>query len=285
MCRHVCLTNTVALNATFHYQIFILAYIGDNDRHMKQYKKSYELKNAAKDKLDGKYSGAVLIVFLSALISWAVQLFIDTVAVTTINSVFATTGSAAAANTISFVFDALLLIANIILKVMDVGITLYFLNMACGLPFSTKDLFYGFKIDSRKTLIVTGAMVVCRAVTMQPSQYLFQYFQNTRENRWLFYSLTAMVIGLCIYIPVFLNIAMSFFLMLDFPQKSGKEILALCRHIMKGQRGRLLYLELSFLPLMLLCILSFGIGFLWLIPYMQMTYTFFFLDMMKPREI
>ena len=252
---------------------------------MKQYKKSYELKNAAKDKLDGKYSGAVLITFLSALITWTVQLFIDMVAVSTMNSVYITTSSATAAYAISFVFDALMLIANIILKVMDVGITLYFLNIACGGPFSTKDLFYGFKMDSRKTLVITAAMVVCQAVTLQPSQYLFQYFQATRENRWLFYSLAAFVVGLCIYIPIFLNIAMSFYLILDFPQKSGKEILALCWRIMKGQKRRLFYLELSFLPLMMLCILSFGIGFLWLMPYMQMTYTYFFLDMMKPREV
>ena len=54
---------------------------------------------------------------------------------------------------------------------------------------------------------------------------------------------------------------------------------------MKGNRKRLFLLELSFLPLMLLCILSFGIGFLWLEPYMQMTYTHFFLDLMNPREV
>ena len=54
---------------------------------------------------------------------------------------------------------------------------------------------------------------------------------------------------------------------------------------MKGQRMRLFLLELGFLPLMLLCILSFGIGFLWLQPYMQMTHTCFFLDLMNPRKV
>ena len=53
---------------------------------------------------------------------------------------------------------------------------------------------------------------------------------------------------------------------------------------MKGKKLRLLYLEFSFLPLLLLSILSFGIGLLWLQPYMQMTYTFFFLDLMNPRR-
>lgn len=251
---------------------------------MKQYKKSYELKNAAKDKLDGKYGGAILIIFLSTLISQAAQLFINMVAGTTMNSIYYITGSLAAANLISFLFDGLLLLAGIILSVMNVGISLYFLNMACGQPFAISNLFYGFKADPRKTLIVTTTVALCQFVTLQPSQYLLQYFQRTREISWLLYALAAMAVGLCIYIPVSLGLTMSFYLILDFPQKSGKEILALCWRVMKGQRGRLFYLEVSFFPLMLLCILSFGIGFLWLEPYMQMTYTYFFLDLMNPKE-
>ena len=43
-------------------------------------------------------------------------------------------------------------------------------------------------------------------------------------------------------------------------------------------------MTLSFLPLAILCILSIYIGFLWLTPYMQMTYACFFLDIMNPRE-
>ena len=47
---------------------------------MKQYKKNYELKNAAKDVLEEKYGGAVLIVFLGGLISGTLNFFIRTVA-------------------------------------------------------------------------------------------------------------------------------------------------------------------------------------------------------------
>ena len=36
---------------------------------MKQYKKVYEIKNIAKDKLESRYGGAILITFLSFLLS------------------------------------------------------------------------------------------------------------------------------------------------------------------------------------------------------------------------
>ncbi len=252
---------------------------------MKQYKKNYELKNAAKDKLDGKYGGAVLITFLSALISGAAQLFINTIASSTMDTMYFRTGSRSAAVGISFVFDLVLLAASIILGVMNAGITLYFLNIACGQPFGTGNLLYGFRTDSSKILTIAGAMIVCRAVCLWPSQYLLQKYLASKEGVWMLAAGIALAVGLCIYIPVSLGIAMSFYLMFDFPQYSGRETLSLCWRVMKGQRVRLFSLELSFLPLWLLCILSFGIGFLWLEPYMQMTYTYFFLDLMNPKEI
>lgn len=251
---------------------------------MKQYKKSYELKNAAKDMLDGKYGGAVLILFLSFLISQAAQLFINMVASTTMNTVYFTTGSAGAASAVSFLFDLVLLAAGIVLGAMNAGITLYFLNIACGQPFSIGNLFYGFRTDSQKILTIAGAISLCQAVCLWPGQYLARQYLDTKELQVLLYALAVMAAGLCVYIPVSLGIAMSFYLMLDFPQNSARQTLSLCWRVMKGHRGRLFYLELSFLPLMLLCVLSFGIGFLWLEPYMQMTYTCFFLDLMKPEE-
>ena len=167
---------------------------------------------------------------------------------------------------------------------MNAGITLYFLNLACGQPAAIRDLFYGFRTDSKQFLVISAAMMLCQAVCLYPGQYLSQNYLTTWDIKWLLYALAAMTAGCCLYVPVSLGIAMSFYLMLDFPQNTGRETLALCWRIMRGQRKRLFILELGFLPLMLLCILSFGIGFLWLEPYMQMTYTCFFLDLMNPKE-
>ncbi|WP_251208949.1 DUF975 family protein [Acetatifactor aquisgranensis] len=251
---------------------------------MKQYKKNYELKNTAKDRLEGKYGGAILILFLNFVISWMARLFINSIAGSTMNSVYAISGSVTAARTVSFLFDAILLAANILLGVMNAGIALYFLNIACGQQPFTRNLFYGFRNDSKKALVISAAVTLCNTVCLGPGQYLSQQFLNTRDGKWALPALLATAVGLCIYIPISLGIAMSFFLMLDFPGKSGKETLQLCWRLMKGNRKRLFLLELGFLPLMLLCILSFGIGFLWLEPYMQMTYAYFFLDLMNPIE-
>lgn len=253
---------------------------------MKQYKKNYELKNAAKDKLDGKYGKAMLLFLLSSLISGTVSLCVNSVATTTMNSVFNQSGSMTAANMVSLAFDVILVFANIICAVMNAGIALYFLSMACNRHASVGSLFYGFKNESKKALTIAAALILCQVICLWPCQYCLQFALGTADSRLkrllLLCAVAAIVVGLCIYIPVSLGIALSFYLMFDFPENSGKETLALCWRIMKGHRLRLFSLQLSFLPLILLCVLSFGIGFLWLEPYMELTYTYFFLDLMNP---
>lgn len=252
---------------------------------MKQYKKIYEIRNMAKDKMESKYGGAILITFLSALLSGMVRLSINSVCTNTMNTVYGMTGSTGAARGISILFDVLLAAAGILMGVMNAGIALYFLNLACGQAASLRDLFYGFRTDSKKFLVISAAIVLCQTICLWPGQYLLQNYLSTHDAKWVLYALAAAGVGLCFYVPISLGIALSFYLILDFPQNSGRETLSLCWRMMRGHRGRLFQLELGFLPLMLLCILSFGVGFLWLEPYMQMSYACFFLDLMNPKSV
>jgi len=51
--------------------------------------------------------------------------------------------------------------------------------------------------------------------------------------------------------------------------------------MMKGYKGKLFVLNLSFFGWALLCSLTFGIGYLWLVPYMRSTETAFYLELSK----
>ncbi len=251
---------------------------------MKQYKKTYELKNLAKDKLQGKYGGAVLILFLNSLITGGVSMFISMVANMTTTTAYAMTGSVPTVNVINIVFELIHLAAVIVMGILQAGITLYFLNMACNQPYTTGNLFYGFKRDSGKALILSAAVGLCNAVCLSPCQYCMAAYLQSRDTRMLYAAFLTMAVGFCIYVPVSLGLSQVFYLMLDYPDRTARETLALTFQVMKGNKGRLFYLQLSFIPMMLLCILSLGIGFLWLNPYMQMTYTCYFLDIMNPAE-
>lgn len=244
---------------------------------MKQYKKCYELKNAAKDKLDGKYFLAVTVCFTSVVVEYAVSLLTGSVLPNPIRS----TGVSVPAYVVNGIFS---LVLSWVLGVMRLGTSLFFLNIACGLPYKLSDLFYGYKNDSTRALIVSGVYTLLSAVCQMPGQYLAQAFFYTHNGSLIIAGAAAAIIGLCILLPVSAGISLSFYLLLDFPNKSALEVLLLSFRIMKGHKRRWLYMTLSFLPLIILCILSIYIGFLWLMPYMQMTYACFFLDIMNPKE-
>ena len=245
---------------------------------MKQYKKCYELKNTAKDKLDGKYFLAVTVCFMSVVVEYAVSLLMGEVLPNPIRS----TGVSVPAYVVNGIFS---LVLSWILGVMRLGTSLFFLNIACGHPYKLSDLFYGYKHDSSRALIVSGVYTLLSAVCQMPGQYLAEAFFLTYDRSLAIAGIAAAIIGLCILLPVLAGISLSFYLLLDFPNKTAWEVLTLSFRIMNGHKRRWLYMTLSFLPLMILCVLSVYIGFLWLMPYMQMTYACFFLDIMNPKEI
>ena len=90
-----------------------------------------------------------------------------------------------------------------------------------------------------------------------------------------------LVAGYSILVFVHILLSQIFYLMLDFPDYTAPQLLHLAPKLMKGHKARLFYIMLSFVPLLLLCIFSCGIGYLWIYPYMQTTYANFYLDLMK----
>ena len=70
-------------------------------------------------------------------------------------------------------------------------------------------------------------------------------------------------------IKVALTYSMSYYLLADHPEMTGREALKASKDMMKGHKWRLLRLRLSFLGWVFLSFFTFGIGLIWVGPYMQ----------------
>lgn len=240
---------------------------------MNRYKQRYELKNQAKDLLDGKYGSAVLICFLGSLISFGFTLLANAFIPVSQPTVLSYVGLGIAS-----------LILSTLLGVLDLGIALFFLNMACGRRYHVNDLLYGYQCDFKKTLYISGARSLIATLCSLPSRYLIDAFMYLHTTALLAAAAVTLVIGIAIYLYAGLAVELSFFLMLDFPDKSVSEILQLCFRLIRGNRKKLFCLHLSFYPLELLSACTIFIGNLWLNPYMNMTYACFYLDLMSPKK-
>lgn len=76
-----------------------------------------------------------------------------------------------------------------------------------------------------------------------------------------------------------LSYAMVFYILADDPNLKPQDVLARSKELMDGYKLKLFYLFLRFLLLAILCVLTLGIGFLWLIPYIHVTLAKFYDDL------
>ena len=71
---------------------------------------------------------------------------------------------------------------------------------------------------------------------------------------------------------------------IENPDMKPKEAVDKSKELMQGRRGKLFVLELSFIGWGLLCVLSLGIGLLWLVPYMEFAEIAFYFDCLNNKD-
>ena len=74
---------------------------------------------------------------------------------------------------------------------------------------------------------------------------------------------------------------MAGYILAENPYMSAKEALEQSKRIMDGNKLRLFSLDMSFIGWHLLCILTFGIGYIWLAPYIEASHAAFYCDLTR----
>ena len=78
--------------------------------------------------------------------------------------------------------------------------------------------------------------------------------------------------------------AMTPYILVEHPEMSVNKAIDESIYLMDGHKFDYFYLALSFIGWIILSIMSFGIGFFWLIPYMQTTMAAFYADLKKEKN-
>lgn len=237
------------------------------------YKSSGELKALAKEHMFGRYGTAIgatlTISMITGFITFFSTIYLNTMTLTGVILNYL----------ISFVI-------SVLTGVFHSGQNYFFLKISCGRPVTVSDVFYGFKMFPDKAVTMQLFLSICIYLGLLPATVCNYLLVLYPQNAVLILvaSLALILYGV-IGVVVSLNYAQSFFLLHDFPNYSAKELLSTSRKLMKGNKGRFFYLLVSFLPLMLLGLLSCGIAYLWLIPYMNATEAEFFLDLVRTKKV
>lgn len=238
---------------------------------MPTYKSFTELKTLARYQMDGKFTvliGALLLQELIILLatSLGITLF---------------PGMDIISNIFYFIIT---FIIQLFAGILQVGACLLYLHVACRMPGKISDLFYGFKHNPDKAIKIQFVFALINTICMIPTDIVIWAAPEVVDYNTLLLTSLTTLLGTIVYMLVTLSIFPMFYLLLDFPNLTVRELFKKSFEIMKGNCIRYLLLQLSFLPLMFLSMFTCFLGLLWVIPYMNVTCTNFYLDIMACRN-
>lgn len=214
------------------------------------YRESHELKKAALEKLKGKWLQAVLICFIAWLLTNAFtsgNMWGQTVHYTRLNGEFVRVN-----NDVS-PFRTVGGIINFILAgAISYGVAGFFLKLVRNENPMIENLFNGFNY-------FINTFLVNLVVT------IFTFL-------WMLLLIVPGIIAIFRY-------SMVYFIMNDNPGIGVMEAIDLSKDMMKGHKGRLFMLWLSFIGWFILGLIPFGIGLLWVVPYYNSAKANFYEDL------
>ena len=138
------------------------------------------------------------------------------------------------------------------------GVTIFFLKLSREQDARFEDLFEGFKMFTK----AVGAYLL-----------MLLYI--------LLWSLLLIIPG----IIAAMSYSMSFFILADNPDIRVQDALNLSKEMMNGYKMKYFLMQLGFFGLAILCIFTLGIGFLWLLPFIQVTNAKFYDDIKDSRIV
>lgn len=235
------------------------------------YKSSSQLKALSREQLKGRYAIAVGATFLTTLISMAVSLLV---------TAFAKTDSTASI----IIYYLISFIISLLTAVLGIGLVKFFLNLVKNETYQVSNIFWGFQNHPDKVIVITIILTLIFFVCLIPGMGLLFVYAITYERLVFVLAMFALIVGIVAMIIIGITYSQVGCIIADNSQYSVLEIMRTSRDMMKGQKGRYFYLQISFIGWYLLSILSCGIALLWIEPYRICTNIYFYTDLKKETK-
>lgn len=227
---------------------------------------SKELKALAREALLGQYGSLIGAMFLLGIFS----IILESVPVTITRNREDTTSLI-----IQFVIT---LIISVLVYLLQIGMTVIVLHMTRRQIYGLSDLFYTFRAHPDRFIIVSVIQIGISMILQIPAYIFLLLCPGDTIKRVLLY-LLLLLAGSIVSFIVLLGFTLADLLLIDNENLGAIDAIRQSWAMMHGNKGRFFYLQISFFGLALLCILTLGIGMLWLYPYMMTTEAFFYLDL------
>ena len=238
---------------------------------MERHATSAELKARAKGQLLGKYGTVIPAVLAVEIIMLSISGVIS----------FPLNPQTIPGAIGSFIVECLMQLLG---GIFIAGQTYLYLNISCGGNIRVSDVFYGFTHHPDRAILIQLLQLLLMLAAYVPLFVVLGLWMVIDSIYMLIPVAVTFCFGLIVSVIISLMYSQSYFVMLDFPDFTALQCLRYSRRIMKGSKARRFYLDVSFIPLYLLGFLTCCIGLLFVIPYMNTTYSNFYLELMSKRN-
>ena len=179
----------------------------------------------------------------------------------------------------SFIIALIELLLNCGLKRIHLGI-------ARGQQVQISDMFWVLKNRPDRILIGGFLITLITWVPMIPS-YVFDLTapETLSTANYLIISELLSMAGLFVGFLITLPLYFVFWIYAEDPDIDTRDAFRRSISLTRGIRWRLILMELSFIGWMLLGALSLGIGLLWIMPYMEQSFTNIYLDQKQEFDV
>ncbi len=244
-----------------------------------------ELKKRARQAMKGNYGTAIGSMLLMYVVFIIYSLLIEIVMV--ICGMFSMTfyqePDMEFSVSLAAALGVLYCLAAVLMYLLIPGLICIYMKICKGEKAHVGDLFWAFTNKPLKFLGIGLAVLGIAAVSAAPVVILLIAAGISGEVMFplVFIGIYQLALA-ALFIYALLTFSMFYYILVEDPQKGIIQALKESRELMRGNRIRYLMLLFSFVGWLVLGALSYGIGMLWLMPYISCTMIFFYMDL-KPQ--
>ncbi len=224
-----------------------------------------ELKRLSRGQLIGKYTIAIIASLIITSLNYLI-LMIEV----------AVLGDSTTAFFTGLLID---LIVSLLFGIFTFGESYFFLKIARhSSDLSIGDIFIGFKGLSDRAILIQSVFTLLSFLGNIPSILMAVNLIIVPDEYYIYFNYGVLLLqALLVFFSRF-YFGLAFYVLADHQSMSALDALKESVVLMKKQKGRLLLVYLSSIPLALVSIMACGVGFLWFNVYFNTLLANFYLD-------
>ena len=181
-------------------------------------------------------------------------------------------------STQNMIYYAAILLITIASVVLTVGQYCLHLRIAREGKLHLMELYYPLLHDANRLIIAEAVLWVLRLIGLAPAIGAIAIVYFYEEINMYLIALVLAILGCVLTVLIEVTFGMTYFALIDGEDLTIMEAFRTALKLIKGHKGRFFYLYASFAGMYFLAAITFGIGLLWVQPYVMQTTTLFYLD-------